>query len=285
MGFTLFISTHPANISCQFTTNHFTVGGNQESVFVHPAINGKTGNQTDVRSFRSFNRADTTIVRDVNVTDFKASTFSIQSTRSECGKPTFVRQLSKRVCLVNNLRQFAPAKEVFNGGTNRLLIDQSSWLKILGVFQVHTLLNSTSQLQKAFSQFFGSKFVNRSKTTITKVVNVVPLTFTTTQVEDVLNGVHIVKNVKSHLVVRYILVEFPIDSETTNTTKTIPVGVVELLTEKIACLLKLRRITRTKSLINPQKSVLVVGCCVFLNRTKDQFILHILKDLDRSKVI
>ncbi|MNI67055.1 hypothetical protein D3C73_1226590 [compost metagenome] len=54
-----------------------------EAIFVNTSKCRQGVDQTDVRTFRCFDRTHTTIVRRVNVTHFKAGTLTSQTTRSE----------------------------------------------------------------------------------------------------------------------------------------------------------------------------------------------------------
>src|SRR5690625_2307812 len=59
--------------------------------------------QTDIRSFRSFNRAESSIVRIVHVTNLESGPFPCQTTRTQCRHPAFVGNLGSRVRLVHKL--------------------------------------------------------------------------------------------------------------------------------------------------------------------------------------
>jgi hypothetical protein len=61
---------------------NFTVRRLDESVFVDSSIRGKVGNQSDIRTFRRFDRTDATIMGRMDVADFIAGTFPCQATRA-----------------------------------------------------------------------------------------------------------------------------------------------------------------------------------------------------------
>ncbi len=63
---------------------HHAVRALEEAVLVGARISGQGVDQTDVRTFRRFDRANTTVVRRVNVTYFKACALTGQTTRAEC---------------------------------------------------------------------------------------------------------------------------------------------------------------------------------------------------------
>ena len=74
-----------------------------ETVLVNSGIAGQRADQTDVRTFRSLNRADTGIMAVVHVTDFERSTVTVQTARTQSAQTTLMRQLSKRIGLVHKL--------------------------------------------------------------------------------------------------------------------------------------------------------------------------------------
>ena len=84
---------------------HSAVWRFNKAIFINFRIVSQTSNQTDVRTFRSFNRADTSVVRMVYVADIKPGTFPAQTARTQCGKCTLVAQFGQRVVLVHELGQ------------------------------------------------------------------------------------------------------------------------------------------------------------------------------------
>src|SRR5882724_10751745 len=81
------------------------VGRLDESVVVDARVAAQRRDQSDVRTFRRFNRADTSVVRRVNVADFESGTLTRQTARPKGGETAFVRDLRQRVGLVHELGQ------------------------------------------------------------------------------------------------------------------------------------------------------------------------------------
>ena len=54
-----------------------TIRGGQEAEFVDASVEGEVGDQTDVLTFRGLDRADTSVVRSVNVANFEAGAFAV----------------------------------------------------------------------------------------------------------------------------------------------------------------------------------------------------------------
>ena len=80
-----------------------TVRGLDETEGVDAGEGCQRTNQTNVRAFRGFNRAHTTVVRGVNVTNLHGGTVTRQTTRAQCRQTTLVRQASQGVVLVHEL--------------------------------------------------------------------------------------------------------------------------------------------------------------------------------------
>ncbi len=95
---------------------HHAVRALEEAVLVGARIGSQGVDQTDVRTFRRFDRANTTVVRRVYVTHFKAGTLTGQTARAECRNTALVGDLGQRVVLVHELRQLAGTEELFHRG-------------------------------------------------------------------------------------------------------------------------------------------------------------------------
>ena len=92
-SFHFFVSTKVFMNAVDFAIFHHTVRGNQEAVLINIGIDRQRGDQADVGTFRRFNRTDSAIVRNMNVTHFEAGSFTIQTARSKGRQSAFVRQL------------------------------------------------------------------------------------------------------------------------------------------------------------------------------------------------
>ena len=72
---------------------HNTVRRLHKAVFVHPRIGCQKVDQTDVRTFRSLNRAHTSVMGVVNIADLESRTVSGQTAGAQCGQTSLVGQL------------------------------------------------------------------------------------------------------------------------------------------------------------------------------------------------
>ena len=272
------VSTQPFHFFQHLAVLHHAVRGNQESVIVDLGENTEARNQTDVRTFRRFNRTDSAVVRDMNVAHFEASSLPVQTARTESTQAAFVRQRGERIRLVHNLRQFASTEEVFDRCGNTLRVDQGPRSHFLHVLQAHTFLNCTSELQEAFANFFGRKFIDGSQSAITEVIDVVDMgtVITDSELDDVADRVDHVFCLQRHFAVGDRLVKFPVDSETSNATEAISVHVVELFLEQLDSLFELWRIAWAEPLVNSQQRIFVCAGGVFQDARKREKVIGLL---------
>ena len=103
---------------------HHAVRAFQEAILVGAGIGCQGVDQTDVRTFRRFDRAYATVVGRVYVTDFEACTLTGQTAWAECRNTALVGDLRQRVVLVHELRQLAGTEELLHSRSHRLGIDQ-----------------------------------------------------------------------------------------------------------------------------------------------------------------
>ena len=102
----LFFSSQVDNmfvIQVHLAVTDFTVRRFDEAQIVNLSINTQRRNQTDVRSFRCFNRTQTTVVGIVHVTHLESCTVTRQTAGTQRRQTTFVGNLGQRVCLVHEL--------------------------------------------------------------------------------------------------------------------------------------------------------------------------------------
>ena len=121
---TFFNSGEVINLIGHLAVNHLTIRRFQEAVFIQASIQSQRVNQTNVRAFRRFNRAQTTVVSRVHVTHFEACAFTGQTTGTQSGNTTLMGDFRQRIGLVHELAQLAGAKEFTNSSGNRLTVDQ-----------------------------------------------------------------------------------------------------------------------------------------------------------------
>jgi len=191
------------DLICDFVVADLTVWGFHKTVGIGARIQGQRVDQTDVRTFRRFNRADTTIVRRMHVANFKAGTLTRQTARTQCGNTTLVRDLGQRVGLVHKLRQLAGTEELLDRGTDRLGIDQVVRHQVIAFSLIQTLLDCALDAHQTGTELVLGQLTNGTHATIAQVVNIVDFTATIAQLNQNLDGFNDVARAERHLLANF----------------------------------------------------------------------------------
>ena len=157
---------------------------------VHASVYAQRRNQTDVRPFRRFDGAKTSVVRVVNVTYFEAGTLARQTSWPECRYATLVRHLGQRVGLVHELRQLVRTEERVDYAGQCPSINQVHRLEVLIVAHVHALLDGTRHTGQAHAELGVKLLAHGAHPTVAQVVNVVDNSLRITQANQVLHNQH-----------------------------------------------------------------------------------------------
>ena len=83
--------------------NDLAVRAFDKAVFVDAGVSRQRVNQTDVRAFRRFNRADTSVVGRVHVADFKTGAITGQTAGTQSRQTALVGNFRQRVVLIHKL--------------------------------------------------------------------------------------------------------------------------------------------------------------------------------------
>ena len=162
---------------------HHTVRALEEAVLVGARIGSQGVDQTDVRTFRRLNRANTAVVSRVYVTNFKARTLTRQTARAQCRNTALVGDLGQRVVLVHELGQLARTEELFHRRSHWLGVDQVLRHQAFAFSHRQTLFDRTLNTYQANAELVFSHFAYTANTTVTQVVDVIDDAFTVTDVD------------------------------------------------------------------------------------------------------
>ena len=120
----LLVGAEPYDLIGEFAVLDFTIRSDQEPIGIHARKDAQAGDQPNVGTLRCFDRADAPVVGNMDVTDFEAGAFAVESSGAQRAQTAFVGQLGQRVGLIDHLRELTAAEEVFDGRGNRFGIDQ-----------------------------------------------------------------------------------------------------------------------------------------------------------------
>ena len=87
------------------------VGSLNEAEIVDTRIYAKAGDKADVRSFRTFDRAEAAVVRVVYVADLESCPVAGKTAGTKGAETPLVRYFGKRVGLIHELAQLTGAEE------------------------------------------------------------------------------------------------------------------------------------------------------------------------------
>ena len=102
----------------------FAIRTFDKPVFVDSGVTAQRRNQSDVRTFRRFNRAYAPVVCRVYVANFESGTLARETAGSKSRQPPLVRDFRKRIRLIHELRQLRRPEELTYCGDDRLGVDQ-----------------------------------------------------------------------------------------------------------------------------------------------------------------
>src|SRR6266568_4125492 len=194
---------------------HAAVRRLDEAVVVDPRIAAQRRNQSNVRTFRRFNRADTAVVRGVNVANFEARALTRQTTRSKSRKTTLVRDLRQRVGLIHELRQLRRTEEFadrchYRLGVHQVVRHRRGHLLV----HAHLLLDGAFHADEADTELVLHQLAHRAYATVAKVIDVVHRTDVLAQLQQVTDRcVEIVRLQRANLAIGCVFVVKQLDIE------------------------------------------------------------------------
>ena len=197
------------------------IGRLDESEIIDFRINAERGDQTDVRSFRAFNRAKTTVVRVVYVAHLETGTLTRKTTGAKCRKTTLVRNFGQRVGLVHELRKCVRTEERVDHTRNGLRVDQVGRSEHFVVAHIHAFADGTAHTCQTDRELVGELLANRTHTAVRKVVDVVDRRLRVDEFDEVLDDRDDVFTREYAHIKRGIETQFLIDTITTHFTEII----------------------------------------------------------------
>ena len=227
------------------TVDHFSVRCLKETVVVQTRIKSQRVNQTDVRTFRRFNRADTTVVSRMHVSNFEACALTSQAARAQCGNTALVRDFRQRVGLIHELAQLRRTEEVANSCADRFAVDQVMRHQIVGFGLSQTFTNGTLDTNKTGTELVFCQFTDTADATIAQVVNIVNLAFAVAKLNDSLHRIDDVFRFKRHRTGFGTAVEAGINLHAADAGQIVCFGIEEQTTEQCLNSFFCRRFART----------------------------------------
>ncbi len=257
---TFFDSGEVMDLVSDHAINNATIRGFQEAVFVSLRVHRQGVDQTDVRTFRGFDRTYTTVVGWVYVTDFKARAFARQTAWAECRDTTLVRNLRQRVVLVHKLRQLAGTKELFHCRRDRLGVDHILRHQGIEVAQRQTLFHRTLNTHQANAELVFRHFAYGTDTTVAEVVDVIHFAFAVTDIDELLHHFDDVVFAQDTGTFDFFAQQRTVELHTTNRGQIVAVFGEEQILEQAFSGFTCRRFTRAHHAVDfYQRAQTIVG--------------------------
>ena len=131
--------------------------------------------EADVRAFRGLDRAHTTVVRGVDVSNFHARAVTRQTAGAQGRQTALVGQAGQRVVLVHELRELGSSEELLDRGHDGADVDQRLGRDRVRLLGGHALAHGALHAGEAGADLTLDELADGADTTVGEVVDVVDL--------------------------------------------------------------------------------------------------------------
>ena len=159
-----------------------------ESVLVDDAISCQGTDQSDVRTFRSLDRAHTSVMGVMYVSDLESGTLSGKAAGAQRGKSSLMCQLCQRVGLVHELGQLGTSEEFLDRCCDRTDIHQALRCDFGDILCRHTLLDGTFHSGQTDTDLVLQQFADCTQSSVAQMVDVIGVADAVVQVQQVTDG-------------------------------------------------------------------------------------------------
>ncbi len=142
-----------------------------EAVLIDLRVCRQRVDQADVGAFRRLDRAHSSIVRIMYVTDFETCSVSGKTAGSQCRETSLMCNLGQRVVLVHELGQLGRSEELLERGADRLCVNQCSRVRV--IYAGHLLADTTLHTGHSDAELILQQFSDASDPAVSEVINVV----------------------------------------------------------------------------------------------------------------
>ena len=156
---------------------YLAIRGFDETEVIDFCVNAERRNQTDVRTFRGLDWAETAIVSIVHVTDLETGTFTRQTAGAESRHTALVSDLGEGVGLIHELRKGIRTEEGIDCSRDSLGIDQIDRFEHLIIADIHFLADGASHTSQTDGELVVELLADGADATVAKVVDIIDITF------------------------------------------------------------------------------------------------------------
>ena len=252
--------------------DNFAVRTLNKAVFVDAGISRQRVNQTDVRTFRRFNRTDTSVVGRMYVADFKTSTFAGQTAGPQSRQAAFVGNFRQRIILIHKLRQLRRAEELADNRSNRFGVDQILRFDIVQNFRAHSFANGSFHAQQAHAILVLHQFADRTDAAVTEMVNIVYFAFAVAQLDQTFDNAQNIVFAQRPISIRRVIkrdVQRNVHLYAADRRQVIALNVKEQTLKQLIGSFIGRRFTRAHNAIDVKQSLFAAVVFVGFQRVSD----------------
>ena len=223
-----------------------------EAEVVHARVAGERRDQSDVRTFRRFDRAHAAVLRVMHVADFEAGALTREAARSERRQTTLVRQLGQRVGLIHELRQLRRSEERLNhrADTVRALTRSSSEIFLRIGVDRHALLDQPRHARETDGELIRDQLTNRANAAVAQVIDVVDMAASFVQLDEVADDRDEIFLREHRLFGRRVEAEPLVDLVAAHATEIVALGREEQTLERLLGRLQFGRVARTEQRVD-----------------------------------
>src|ERR1051326_8257109 len=253
-----------------------------ETELVDPRKSRHRADQTDVGAFRRFNRANSTVMRRMNVAYFESRAITRETAWSERGQTALVRQFRERIRLIHELRQLRATKEIANDRAERFRIDELLRRHAVNVDveQGHALLHQTFGAGETDAALIGEQFADRADAATAEMIDIIEGAFAAAEVDEVLNRGDEIFVGQDALGKIDVDTELLIDLVTANATEIVFLRIKEQTLQQRTRIRNRRRITRTETTINIFERFFLIVRWILSQRFDDGVVIGNVDDLN-----
>ena len=241
-----------------------------EAVVIDARKAAQRADQSDVRTFRRFNRADAAVVRRVHVADFESGAFARQTAGPEGRKAPLVRDFAERVGLIHELAELRRAEELADRGHDRLGVHQVV-RHGRGHFLVHAhlFLDGAFHTDEADAKLIFEQLTHRANAPVSEMIDVIDDANVLSQLKEILDRRNKIRRIQRAIVQRSVQPHLDIELQAANAAEIVLARIEEHATEKVGGRFQRRRIARTQLAIDFDERFLGRANGVFVQRPRE----------------
>ena len=219
-----------------------------EAELVDAGVGRQRRDEADVRTFRRLDRADTAVVRAVDVAHLEAGALAGETARPEGREPPLVRDLGERVGLVHELRQLRGPEVLLHHRRDRLGVDEVVRHERLDLLRhAHALFDGALHADQTDAVLVLHQLADRADAAVAEVVDVVDRALAVLEIDEVADRLEDVALGEDGVVQRLVQLELVVQLQAADLRQVVALGVEEQVVEQVLRRLQRGRITRAQA--------------------------------------